>query len=253
MSARGGWIWYELITPDVGAALDFYGKVVGWKSAPFGSVPGYHLLASQEGEIGGILAPPEGAGFAKPAWFGYIDVADVDAAIAALQKDGATPCMPPMDIPNVGRLAMLLDPQGVGFYVMSTAPGSGESRSFGAGPGRCAWNELVTTDPVAAFAFYGRHFGWESDGVMPMGPLGDYQLFRSGGERSGGIMRRDREGAPPVWRFYFGVDDIDRAAKAIVDGGGRLLQEPQQVPGGAYAAAALDPQGAEFGIAGPRK
>ncbi len=114
MSAAGGWIWYELLTSDVPAALDFYSKVVGWKPVPHSSVEGYYMFASPVSEIGGMMAMPAEAGIAKPVWLGYIHVENVDAAFSASQRDGAIPCVPPTDIPNVGRFAMILDPQGVG-------------------------------------------------------------------------------------------------------------------------------------------
>jgi predicted enzyme related to lactoylglutathione lyase len=196
---------------------------------------------------------PQEAGVTRPVWLGYVYVANVDATVAAASADGATLCVPPTDIPGVGRFAMLQDPQGVGVYVMAPAPQSGESTAFAPKARHCQWNELVTTDPVAAVAFYVKHFGWQKGETMSMGPMGDYQFLIGGGQRFGAAMKRGDPAARPIWRYYFGVDDIDRAAQAIVAGGGRLLRDPEQVPGGAYAAAAIDPQGAEFGIAGPRK
>jgi predicted enzyme related to lactoylglutathione lyase len=252
MTVDGGYIWYELLTSDVEAAGRFYGDVVGWKLKGHGTVPGYHQFAAGETDIGGMMAMPREAGILRPLWLGYIHVADVDATVTAILKDGGAQCVPPTDIPGVGRFAMVRDAQGVATYVMSPSM-QGVSQSFAAEPGHCQWNELVTTDPVAAADFYTRHFGWRKGDVMSMGPLGDYQFLLAGEQRLGAVMKRTQPGASPLWRFYFGVDDIDRGARAIASGGGRLLGDLQQVPGGGYAAVAIDPQGAEFGIAGPRK
>jgi predicted enzyme related to lactoylglutathione lyase len=249
--SMGGWIWYELLTADVAAAQAFYGSVVGWRWVPHESVSGYQMFAAGDVIIGGLMALPRETGLPRPVWLGYVRVADVDATVAAALRDGAAPCVPPTDIPGVGRFAMILDPQGVPVYVMAPQSQEGQSRSFAAQVGHCQWNELVTTDPVAAVGFYTRTMGWQKGDVMNMGPMGDYQFLIGGGQRFGAAMRR--AAGAPLWRYYFGVDDIDRAARAIVAGGGRLLQDPQQVPGGGWAAAAVDPQGAEFGIAGPRK
>lgn len=254
MSAPGSWIWYELLTSDVEAALRFYGSVIGWQPKPHVVVPGYYLFAAKDADIGGMMALAPEIGLRRPVWLGYVAVESVDATVASMVEDGARNCVPPTTYPGVGRFAMLTDPQGAPFYVMRPAPESGgESRSFGAEVGHCQWNELLTGDPVAAVAFYTRQLGWEKGEVLPMGPLGDYQFLLSAGLRFGAAMKRGDPAAPPLWRFYFGVDDIDRAAKAVVDGGGTLKGEPQQVPGGAFAAAAVDPQGAEFGISGPRR
>jgi predicted enzyme related to lactoylglutathione lyase len=252
MSARGGWIWYELLTSDVQGALAFYGKVLGWKPVPHGAVEGYYMFRSAVAEVGGIMALPAEAGIARPVWLGYIHVADVDATVGAAQRDGAALCVPPTDIPGVGRFAMILDPQQVATYVMAPAPVTGESRSFAALPGHCQWNELVTSDPDGALAFYTRHFGWQKGEAMPMGPLGTYQLLVNDGVQIGAIMKRGRADAPPIWRFYFGVEDIDAAVKVAQAAGGKLVDQVMPTPNG-FAAVIIDPQGAEFGIAGPRK
>jgi uncharacterized protein len=250
MNYPGSFIWYELLTSDVDAARRFYGDVVGWNAKAHAVVPGYYLFTSVDSDIAGLMALD--AGIARPLWLGYISVEDVDATVAGAVADGATLCVPPTDIPDVGRFAMILDAQRVAIYVMRMQ-GAGVSRSFAAQVGHCQWNELVTSDPVAALAFYGRQFGWQKSDVMSLGPLGNYQFMECGGTRFGAMMQRSRAGAAPLWRFYFGVDDIDRAARAISAGGGQLVGEPQPVPGGGFAIVALDPQGAEFGIAGPRR
>jgi predicted enzyme related to lactoylglutathione lyase len=252
MNLPGDFIWYELLTPDVDAALAFYGRVVGWKSGAAGPVPGYRNLVAPDAAVGGMLAMPSGSGFPGAVWVGYLNVEEVDAAVLAAQRRGAIPCMPPTDLPGVGRIAMLLDPQGAPFYVMRPAM-EGVSRAFAPEVGHCQWNELVTTDPDAALAFYTQQFDWRKGDVMPMGPMGNYQFLLNHDVRFGAMLKRTREGARSVWRFYFGVDDIDRAARAVSESGGRLVSEPQPEPGGGFAVVAIDPQGAEFGIAGPRK
>lgn len=253
MASGGGWIWYELLTPDVPAALEFYGKVVGWKRVPHSTVPGYEMFASAVSEVGGMMTMPAGADLGKSVWVGYVHAPEVDATFDAAQKDGAVPCMPPSDIPDVGRFAMILDPQRVPVYLMKPAPVGAISRAFAPLVGHCQWNELLTTDPAAALAFYTRHFNWQKGDVMPMGPMGDYQFLLHEGKQMGAIMKRDAAGAPPIWRFYFGVADIDAAVQVAKQAGGQQLNDIMPVPGGGFAVAMRDPQGAEFGLAGPRR
>ena len=252
--STGGYIWYELMTSNAEAALAFYGSVIGWKPKPHaGGIPGYTMLSTGDAEIGGVMQIEAQMGLAGSVWVGYLNVADVDATVHVIQQAGGTLCIPGTDIPGgYGRFAMVLDPQGAPLYVMRPG-GEGESSAFAPRVGHCQWNELVTSDPEGATDFYARIFGWARGDVMPMGPLGNYQFLLNGSERFGAVMKRSREGAKPLWRYYFGVDDIDRAARAIVAGGGHQLAEPQPVPGGGFAVVAIDPQGAEFGIAGPRR
>ena len=61
-------------------------------------------------------------GGARPGWLGYLDVADVDAAVSAMVADGASVHMPPTNMPGVGRLAMVADPTGAPFYLMKPTP-----------------------------------------------------------------------------------------------------------------------------------
>jgi predicted enzyme related to lactoylglutathione lyase len=56
-----------------------------------------------------------------------------------------------------------------------------------------------------------------------------------------------------MWNFYIGVDDIDRAHAAVTANGGTIMAEPMQVPGGEFVVNGVDPQGAAFGLVGPRK
>jgi predicted enzyme related to lactoylglutathione lyase len=119
--------------------------------------------------------------------------------------------------------------------------------------GHCQWNELQTTDQAAALAFYTGLFGWEKGGSMPMGEMGDYQFINHRGQMIGAMMNRVGNGPPPAWNFYFGVEDIDVAARAVTQKGGVIHYGPAEVPGGSFIIVGSDPQSAMFGLVGPRK
>jgi predicted enzyme related to lactoylglutathione lyase len=264
MTDAANFIWYELMTPDPAGAARFYGAVVGWTIAatrdPAAGEVDYRMIGrSDGGNAGGILALNADmlAGGARPAWLGYIHTSDVDAAIAAITADGGAVHMPATDLP-VGRIAMVSDPQGAAFYIMDPVPPPGmegmESDVFSVDqPQRVRWNELATSDPDAAVAFYKKHFGWSQEGEMPMGELGAYRFIQRGDVGLGAVMPL-MEGYPaPMWNFYIGVDDIDRAHAAVTANGGTIMAEPMQVPGGEFVVNGVDPQGAAFGLVGPRK
>ncbi len=261
---HGDFIWYELLTSDADAAGAFYGKVVGWTSVQSGQ-PGmdYRFFFAGDANdtrngVGGYMAitPDMAAGGARPAWVGYICVDDVDASVAALLGAGGSVLMPAMTLDGVGRMAMVADPQGVPFYVMKGASDEA-SHSFAATEpkvGHCAWNELATSDPDAAKAFYCAQFGWVQDGEMDMGPMGKYEFLQASGGRFslGAVMPKMPEMPVGGWTFYFRVPDIDAAAATINSSGGNVLQPPNEIPGGEYSLTASDPQGAVFGLVGPR-
>ena len=87
---------------------------------------------------------------------------------------------------------------------------------------------------------------------MPMGEMGDYQFIGVGDQMSGAVMKTP-PGAPAGWTFYFGVADIDDAARAVAAGGGQVVQAPMEIPGGEYSMVAADPLGAVVGFVGPRR
>ena len=249
-------IWYELMTDDTDAALAFYAEVVGWETEAFGpGSHGYTILKAEGQGVGGVLATPEDAhaAGARPAWFGYIAVPDVDSAADAIVGAGGQLHRDIVDVPTVGRIAMVSDPQGAPFYVI--AP-TGEDRPplSPMTAGTVGWRELHAAGWSAAFDFYAANFGWEKAEAMEMGPAGTYQIFQmeSGGNWSGGMFDSNALGRP-AWLFYFVVGDIDEAAARVRAAGGEVLEEPMQVPGGVWTIQCRDPQGAVFALVGSRR
>ncbi|GGD48159.1 VOC family protein [Erythrobacter arachoides] len=264
-SDKGAFVWYELMTPDPAGAKAFYDAVIGWDVHGGGhTMPNgreYRMIARSDGKAAGgvlTLSAQMQAGGARPGWIGYICHPDVDAAVEAVIDAGGSVHMPPRDMPGVGRMAMVADPWGAAFYVMDPAPPADDPDAKSdvfdyEKPQHFRWNELQSGDPEAATGFYTGLFGWRQEGSMPMGDLGDYRFLYQGDGMIGAVMQAMPQGGGSGWTPYIGVDDIDRAARAIVDGGGRLFAEPQQIPGGEYSVNASDPQGAAFGLVGPRK
>ena len=258
----GSFIWYELMTTDPQGATAFYGDVVGWKVIGGGPQPSgvdYRQIVRSDGAAaGGMLALSEQmqAGGARPCWLGYIHVADVDNAVEGIVADGGKVLMPKTSI-GVGSFALVTDPQGVPFYVMSPIPPAHDpdATSDVFSPTKAQhvrWNELMTTDADAALAFYQRHFGWGQEGAMDMGSLGSYRFLQCGGVTIGALMQKTPQAPFPFWTYYIGVDDIGRAAAAIEAGGGKIIHGPHEIPGGEFSLSGIDPQGAPFGLVGPK-
>ena len=261
-SDRGSFIWYELMSPDPEGSKAFYDSVVDWNIGE--GVPeynGYRMIGRSDGGFAGGLLPltnemqQHGA---RPAWLGYIYVEDVDATVASIERAGGKALMPAFEVLNVGRVAMVADPQGAPFYIMKPIPPAndpeGKSDVFSVDqPQRVRWNELATSDPDAAVDFYRSQFGWDQHGDMDMGEMGKYRFIQANGVNIGAVMRKPPQLPMSLWTYYIGVDDINRAVEAINASGGRVLNGPMEIPGGEFALNGLDPQGASFGLVGPRK
>lgn len=263
MTMTGSFIWYELMTNDASAAAKFYGEVIGWKIAEHATAPAsgqdYRMIGRSDGGYAGgvlVLSPDMRRQGAGPTWLGYLHVADVDAAIAAIEADGGKVLMPKRTLP-VGTIAMVTDPMGTPFYVMDPIPPPGmpaaRSDVFDvAAVQRVRWNELASPDLTRAKTFYAKHFGFEFHRVMSMGSFGDYCFIDHDGKGIGALMQKSDSASSAAWQFYFGVPSIAKAKSAIENGGGSVTHGPQQVPGGEWVIAASDPQGARFGIVGPK-
>jgi predicted enzyme related to lactoylglutathione lyase len=258
-NSAGDFIWYELMTPDPDGAKAFYDAVVGWdvEPKPTGVQPmDYRMIRrSDGGNAGGVLRldADMAAHGARPTWLGYVNVANVDSATAAIEKAGGKTLMA-TDIDGVGRIAMVTDPQGAPFYVMTPNPPAGQpsakSDVFSERQlQRCGWNELSTSDTDASRHFYGEQFGWTSDDFMPMGEMGEYRFLFQNGTRIGAVFNPGPD-QHPRWRFYFRVPSITAAKDAIEKGGGKIAMGPMEVPGGDHIIVGFDPQGAEFALVG---
>ena len=247
--------WYELMTSDQDGALDFYKAVVGWTAADHENPDmdfRYTILSAGDRGIGGVMEITEAmrGGGARPGWVGYIHVEDTDAKARSIAEAGGTVLMGPDDIPNVGRFAMVADPGGAPFYVMTPlprddAPPPAEPTT----PGLFSWHELYSSlGDKAAFDFYSGQFGWETMHEMDMGPMGTYRIFGADGVQMGGMMNKPENIPVSTWGFYVNVDGIDAAVERVKANGGEVLMGPHEVPGGSWIVQGRDPQGANFAL-----
>src|SRR5262245_1690374 len=243
-------LWYELMTTDMKGAEAFYSAVVGWKTSPFAgaSHPYSTFNRTAEMPVGGVMTKPDEAK-APPFWARYVGVPKIEEAAAHVKRLGGSAHTEVITIPNVGRMQMMMDPQGAAFYIYE--PASTEQPPEAAAEiGEASWHELMTTDVTAAMTFYQQLFGWQPSEAMDMGPAGKYQMFNRPHGMIGGMMNKPPEMAqvPPNWQIYFRVADVDAAAERVKANGGKILNGPMEVPGGDRVVNAMDPQGAAFGL-----
>lgn len=115
--------WADLSTPDPERAKKFYADLFGWRISPGEKDPsGYLHIANGDDFIGGIPPTTHRNPQIPPHWLPYFTVADVDAATAKAKQQGATVHVAPRSMENVGRFAVLADPQGAAFAVFKASP-----------------------------------------------------------------------------------------------------------------------------------
>ena len=239
----GRFTWHEVLSNDIEDTKGFYGELFGWTFAAMEMPQGtYTLIKLGEASIGGITAPPKGV----PAhWVGYVSVADVDATAKKAQKAGGKALMDAFDVPGVGRMQPLADPEGSGFFVFHSEEGDAEPTT---GPSSWHWNELWAKDPAKVAKFYSDVLGYSID-TMPM-PNGDYRILKSGETPRGGILGAPM-GAPNHWAFYIQVSDVDATVKKATKLGGKLVGELMDVPGVGRFGFIQDRQGVTLGVIKP--
>ena len=194
------------------------------------------------------MKTPEGMN-APPFWAMYVGVPKLEEAVSQIEQLGGSQCSPVIDVPTIGRMQMVRDPQGAAFYVYE--PSNDPKQPEGAPEvGEGSWLELMTTDAPAALKFYTDVFGWQPSETMDMGPMGKYYMFNRPHGMIGGMMNKGPEMAdvPPNWQIYFRVPDVDAAVQRITANGGQVINGPMDVPGGDRILNAIDPQGAAFSL-----
>jgi uncharacterized protein len=243
-------LWYELMTTDMKAAEVFYKNVLGWTSAPFEGSPQPYTMFSRAGQIpvAGVLTTPEGVN-APPFWAMYVGVPKLEEGAAHIKRLGGAELSPVIEVPTVGRMQMMKDPQGAAFYIYEPAT-TDQRPEAAAEVGEASWHELMTTDAAAALKFYSEVFGWQPSETMDMGEMGKYYMFNRPHGMIGGMMNKPAEMAqvPPNWQIYFRVTDINAATERIKANSGKILNGPMEVPGGDWIVNAMDPQGAAFAL-----
>jgi len=248
-SVLGRLLWYELLTSDMKAAEQFYKAVVGWSVAPFeGSPDPYDMWIRPDGvPMGGVMKLPEGMNV-PPHWGMYVGVPNLEEAVARIEGLGGSWMSPVIQVPTVGRMRTMKDPQGAMFsiYEPASPPKNPEGEPQ---IGDVSWHELYTTDAEAALTFYQTMFGWQPTESMDMGEMGKYHMF---GRLFpiGGMMNKPKEMAqvPPSWNMYVRVDDVQAAGERVKANGGQVTNGPMEVPGGDWIVNCMDPQGAAFSL-----
>lgn len=250
-------VWFDLMTTDMEGAKAFYGEVIGWKTQQWPDADPkqpYTMWAAGSTPIGGVMPLDENArkmGI-PPHWTAYTTVQNVDAAVDKAKQLGGSVLMPPMDIPKVGRFAVLADPQGASFAVFTPKD---ETDAPADTTGHFSWAELNTTDYESAWKFYSQLFNWKHKSSMEMGPMGTYFMFTDQSEKTKGGMSNVAKSMnmPPHWLHYVTVDDVNATLERVKRSGGKVINGPMDIPGNDVIAQCQDPQGGFFAVYSHKK
>ncbi|MGD0943399.1 MAG: VOC family protein [Acidimicrobiales bacterium] len=248
--AQGTPSWVDLQTTDQEAAKSFYGELFGWQYddqlIPGGAT---YSMALKDGELVAAISPlsPDMAAAGRPpTWNTYITVDDVDAASAAVEGAGGQVLMQPFDVIDAGRMSAVADPSGAVVCLWQANEHIGATLVNE--PGSLIWNELITDDGEAAFAFYDEVLGLSAEASDLGG--NPYTVFKVGDDMVGGSMAPPMEGIPNHWHVYFAVDELEPSLEKARQLGAQVLAGPLPTPIGSMVTLS-DPQGAWFSLFEP--
>jgi len=243
----GTFSWTDLNTTDQDGAKKFYGGLFGWEAddQPVGDGMTYSMMNIGGKPVAAIALQNEmqrQAG-APPAWNSYVTVDSADESADRAAKLGANVIVPPFDVMEVGRMAVIQDPQG-GFFML-WQPKLHIGASIVNAHGALSWNELSSPDTDASADFYRELFGWQ---ISPMeGMAMPYLVITTAAGNSNGGIRPPQGNEPCYWLVYFGTDDIDASLATSTELGGTTLVGSTDIGIGKIAVV-RDPQGAVFAL-----
>lgn len=241
--AAGTPSWVELSTTDPSGSLAFYNGLFGWTATdPSAEHGGYQTLFDDGQSVGGLN--PNGE---FPAWATYVATDDAGATTEAVSANGGTVLVAPLDVGELGRMAIYVDPAGAVFGVWQAGEHRGSEKVNA--PNAWCWSELHARGFEQDKAFYSAVFGWNWE------PFGDsYDIFQVG-ERGvgGGMEMMDNVPAevPSHWLTWFAVADRDDTVAKAQELGAQILMGDMDMPDVGRMAVIQDPQGAQFGVLEP--
>jgi predicted enzyme related to lactoylglutathione lyase len=250
-------VWHDLNTKDLEGSKKFYGEIFNWKLEGSANGPYLHITAGTQ-MIGG-MRQMDAKEQMPTSWLAYVAVDDVAATVTNITAAGGKVFMPTTTMPNVGTFAVTADPSGGVFAPWKSArAGEDVEQTTLPAPFTFAWDELMSTNPAAAGAFYEKVFGWKPR-TMDMGGGMTYTLLdrpgvknAKGDQASAGGMMKSPEGVPySFWLPYVAVDNADSVSQRAARLGATVTVPPTDIPNVGRFACWMDPQQAAIAILQP--
>ena len=238
----GKFVWRDLHTENPATVKPFYAGLFGWEYVESSAMGRPYTIVKSGGQpIGGIVkAERQVPQQPNSQWLSYLSVPDVDRAAERTRTAGGSVLLAPIDLPRIGRGAVVLDPQGAPLGLLRASFGDPADTPQPV-LHRFLWTEELASDPVAAAKFYADLVGFE----VLNHDRGDktFRVLKLGRERAG-VMRMPFAGMQPTWLVSVMVADPATSAQRAQELGGRVLLAPRADVRNGSVALIADPSGA---------
>ena len=242
--------WVELSSQDADASAAFYGELMGWAAAEAGppaETGGYRLFQQDGKSVAGLMGHMQEGH--PTVWVTYFSTADANETASKVRDAGGGVIVEPMDVMDIGRMAVFSDPTGAVFGVWQ--PKTFQGAELKNTPNSLCWTEVYTRDPERDKEFYPAVFGWGIGRAPFEGPPESYVVWERNGDQVGGMMPMSDESfpseVPPHWGVCFEVADTDAIVAKARELGATVTFEGMDMPIGRLAGF-IDPQGASFSV-----
>lgn len=238
--------WVDLGVSDIPRAIAFYSGVFGWNIPQGPPEAGGYSVASLGGRDVAGIGPATAPGQVPGSWTVYLAADNAAATVAKIKGAGGTVLMEPMDVMELGRMAIARDITGAAFGVWQGRRHTGVQVANA--PGALTWNEHFSRDFEGAKAFYAAAFGYEF-GDMSSDQF-TYATLLLNGHEVGGIgayPAGTQESTQSAWNTYFGTADTDESVRQVAAAGGTVMRPAADSPYGRVAVV-TDDQGAVFSL-----
>lgn len=242
----GKFVWRDLVTENPDTVKPFYAALFGWEFEEGRALGAPYTLVKSGGQYIAGISRTRRPRPDQPVsqWLSFMSVADVDRAVEQTRAAGGSVVAGPLDLPNIGRGAVVLDPDGAPLGLLRSSIGDPTDTPEPA-LNRFLWTEHLSRDPQASADFYVTLAGFELRKIDFAGK--PYWVLVRGRERAG-LLRNPIAVDRPIWLPYVRVTDPAASATLAAKLGGRVLLAPRKDLRNGTLALIADPSGAVLAL-----
>jgi len=242
----GKFVWRDLVTENPDAVKPFYAALFGWEFEEGRALGAPYTLVKSGGQYIAGISRTRRTQPDQPVsqWLSFMSVADVDRAAEQTRAAGGSVVVGPLDLPSIGRGAVVLDPDGAPLGLLRSSLGDPADTPTPA-LNRFLWTEHLSRDPQASADFYVKLAGFEVRKIDFAGK--PYWVLVKGRERAG-LLRNPIAVDRPIWLPYVRVADPAASAARAAQLGGRVLLAPREDLRNGTMALIADPTGAVLAL-----